>query len=387
VVKGRTFTPVEMLERLVAFDTTSSLSNLPLIDFVREYLEDHGIASRLTRDDAGGKANLWATLGPEDRAGVILSGHTDVVPVEGQPWSSDPFALTPRGDRLYGRGTADMKGFIAVVLAELPEFLARRAHRPVHLAFSYDEEVGCLGVGRLIADLPEDRPRPELVVVGEPTELRVVHTHKGIRGFETRVTGWAAHSSAPHLGASAILGALRVIGFLEEVGEQKRDAPPDSAFEPPHTTLNVGTIEGGTALNIIPRECRFCWEYRPLPAEDPDEIPDRVRAFVAAEFGEGPTAVQTRELLNVPALVPAAADSPAVAFARQILGSAEPPGGVSFVTEGGLFQQAGIPAVVCGPGSVAQAHQADEFVTLEQLERATRFVRQIYARVADGAPA
>ena len=383
-MKAAPFTPVEMLERLVAFDTTSSRSNLPLIDFVREYLADHGLETRLTHDDAGCKANLWATAGPEDRAGVILSGHTDVVPVEGQPWSSDPFVLTRRGDRLHGRGTA-MKAFIAVVLAELPVFLARRATRPIHLAFSYDEEVGCLGVGRLIADLPADRPRPELVVVGEPTELRVVHTHKGIRGFETRVTGRAAHSSAPQLGASAILGALRVIGFLDQVGEQRRrDASPDSAFEPPHTTLNVGTIQGGTALNIIPRECRFCWEYRPLPEEDADEIRDRVRAFVAAEFGEGPTAVETRELLHVPALAPAA-DSPAVGFARRILESAEPPGGVSFVTEGGLFQQAGIPAVVCGPGSVAQAHQPDEFVTLEQLEGATRFVREIYARVADGS--
>lgn len=383
-MKAATFTPLEMLGRLVAFDTTSSRSNLPLIDFVRGYLEDHGLETRLTHDDAGGKANLWATAGPEDRAGVILSGHTDVVPVEGQPWSSDPFVLTRCGNRLHGRGTADMKAFIAVVLAELPGFLARRARRPIHLAFSYDEEVGCLGVGRLIADLPGDRPRPELVVVGEPTELRVVHTHKGIRGFETRVTGRAGHSSAPQCGASAILGALRVISFLEQVGEQKgRDGPPNSVFEPPHTTLNVGTIQGGTAINIIPRECRFHWEYRPLPEEDADEIRDRVRTFVAAEFGDGPTAVETRDLLNVPALAPA--DSPAVGFARRILGSAEPPGAVSFVTEGGLFQQAGIPAVVCGPGSVAQAHQPDEFVTLEQLEGASRFVREIYARVADGS--
>ena len=253
----------EILRRLVAFDTVSARSNLDLIRWVADYLDGYGVAATLTYDEHRQKANLFATIGPADRGGVILSGHTDVVPVEGQAWDSDPFALAERDGRLYGRGTADMKGFIATALAAVPGFRAASLKTPIHLAFSYDEEVGCFGVPRLIEALPEGEARPKLVIIGEPTSMRVVSQHKGCTVFATTVTGAEQHSSATHRGVNAIAAAAEIVAEIERMAAEKRTAArPDSGFVPPYTTLSVGTIGGGTAQNIIPRHGRLTWEYR-----------------------------------------------------------------------------------------------------------------------------
>ncbi|MGA8203035.1 MAG: acetylornithine deacetylase, partial [Woeseiaceae bacterium] len=320
---------------------------------------------------------------------IVLSGHTDVVPVAGQAWDSDPFELTERAGRLYGRGTADMKGFLAIALAELPAFLSAHPKRPVHLAFTYDEEVGCLGVRRLLEDVAGLETRPRLAVIGEPTDMRVVHTNKGIRGFAVRVEGRAAHSSAPELGSNAILAAARIIERIRALASERREGTAAGKyFDPPYTTVNVGRIEGGTAMNIIAAECRFVWEYRPLPGEPPNQLRDQVVDFIRTEVeaGDAPVpAVTIEELADVPSLNPTEPESRAVAFVRAVVDAEASPTGASFTTEGGLFQASGIPAVICGPGGIAQAHQPNEFVSLQQLEAGSRFVREVLARTAAGA--
>ena len=284
---SKTYSPVEMIAKLVAFDTTSSKSNLALIDFVADYLAGHGVAARRTTDADGGKANLFATLGPDIAGGVVLSGHSDVVPVAGQPWDSDPFRVVERSGRLFGRGTADMKSFLAVALALVPDILAAGIKLPIHLAISYDEEVGCLGVPGLIADIEANLPRPAIVIVGEPTSMRIVNAHKGVSVFRTTVTGKEAHSSQPHRAANAIDAAVRLIGFLGQLADEKRRAaPPRCRFEPPYTSFNVGTIEGGSAQNIVPRHCSFTWEFRALP-DDGAGILERFTDFAEQEVLPG----------------------------------------------------------------------------------------------------
>ncbi len=378
-----TASPSEILRRLVAFDTVSANSNLALIDWVVEYLQGHGIAADLTFSNARDKANLFATIGPADAGGgVILSGHTDVVPVVGQPWDSDPFALVERDGRLYGRGTADMKSFIAIALALVPEFKARPLKRPLHLALSFDEEVGCFGAPHLIESLPRGAARPSLVVVGEPTNMAVANAHKGCHVFATAVTGLAAHSSAPQRGVNAILAASEIIQFIAGLASEARAASrPESGFEPPYTSFNIGTIAGGTAMNIIPRDCEFTWEFRPLPGEDTAAIRDRIDRFIAADLlprlrRVHPGAdVTTRALASIPGLV-AQPGSPAEELARQLTGANQSTV-VAYGTEAGLFQGAGIPAVICGPGSMEQGHQPNEFITIEQVEAGTAFQRRL----------
>jgi len=378
-----TASPSEILRRLVAFDTVSANSNLALIDWVVEYLQGHGIAADLTFSNARDKANLFATIGPADAGGgVILSGHTDVVPVIGQPWDSDPFALVERDGRLYGRGTADMKSFIAIALALVPEFKARPLKRPLHLALSFDEEVGCFGAPHLIESLPRGAARPSLVVVGEPTNMAVANAHKGCHVFATAVTGLAAHSSAPQRGVNAILAASEIIQFIAGLaGEARAASRPESGFEPPYTSFNIGTIAGGTAMNIIPRDCEFTWEFRPLPGEDTAAIRDRIDRFIAADLlprlrRVHPGAdVTTRALASIPGLV-AQPGSPAEELARQLTGANQSTV-VAYGTEAGLFQGAGIPAVICGPGSMEQGHQPNEFITIEQVEAGTAFQRRL----------
>jgi acetylornithine deacetylase len=378
-----TASPSETLRRLVAFDTVSANSNLALIDWVVEYLRGHGIAADLTFSNARDKANLFATIGPADAGGgVILSGHTDVVPVAGQPWDSDPFALVERDGRLYGRGTADMKSFIAIALALVPEFKARPLKRPLHLALSFDEEVGCFGAPHLIESLPRGAARPSLVIVGEPTNMAVANAHKGCHVFATAVTGLAAHSSAPQRGVNAILAASEIIQFIAGLASEARAASrPESGFEPPYTSFNIGTIAGGTAMNIIPRDCEFTWEFRPLPGEDTAAIRDRIDRFIAADLlprlrRVHPGAdVTTRALASIPGLV-AQPGSPAEELARQLTGANQSTV-VAYGTEAGLFQGAGIPAVICGPGSMEQGHQPNEFITIEQIEAGTAFQRRL----------
>ncbi|WP_439816777.1 acetylornithine deacetylase [Zavarzinia sp. CC-PAN008] len=376
-----------LFETLVAFDTTSRLTNLPLIRFIEAYLADHGIASELVFDETGTKANLFATIGDAERGGVMLSGHTDVVPVDGQNWSSDPFTLVERGGLLHGRGTCDMKGFIACVLALVPDLVGRSLAQPVHLAFSHDEEVGCIGVRSLIDRLARRTPKPTLAIVGEPTGMKVVDTHKGIRSFVTTVTGREAHSSQPQAGANAIIATGRLIAGLERVAEELRLAgDPSGRFTPGHTTVGIGTIAGGTANNIVARECRLGWEYRPLPDADQDLVKRRFDAIVADEVlpllrATAPDAAVST--LARSAVVPLRPDpgSEAEVLAKALCG-ANHTHAVSYTTEGGLFQQIGIPTVICGPGDILQAHAADEFVSLDQLALCLSFLERLSARLA-----
>jgi acetylornithine deacetylase len=382
---------VEILDRLVAFDTTSSRSNLILIDWIRDYLAQYGIEATLIPGSGPGstgegKANLFATIGARsghgERGGVILSGHTDVVPVAGQDWRSDPFSLTEKDGRLYGRGSADMKGFIALVLALVPEAVRRDLTVPLHLAFSHDEEVGCLGAPALIRALPEGLARPAMAIIGEPTSMQVANRQKGLSFFRTRITGREGHSSAPDLGVSAIAAAAEIILEIGRLHAEGRDAArPDSGFDPPHTTMSVGTIYGGTAVNIIARECAFEWEMRNLPQDDAAALKSRIDRFVGDALLPRMRAVypqalvETETIVAVPPLVPEPG-SPAEELARRLTG-ANTTTAVSFATEAGLFQKAGIPAIVCGPGSIAVAHKPDEYITRAELTAGQAFLDRL----------
>jgi acetylornithine deacetylase len=372
-----------MLDRLIGFDTTSRNSNLALIEFVQDYLDRLGIASELIFDDTGGKANLFATIGPPDLPGIVLSGHTDVVPVDGQDWSSDPFVCARRADRLYGRGTADMKGFIATALALVPELRALPLHAPIHLALSFDEEVGCKGVPRLLDHLAARLPALPLgCVVGEPTGMRLADGHKGKAGYVCTVTGLASHSALNHLGVNAIEIAAQIIGELHRLNDEFRVAGPHQAqFQPPHCTVSTGVIAGGSALNIVPEHCRFEFEFRPLPGQDPDALFARIRdwaegALLPAMRAISPaTGIGWQELMSYPGLG-GTGTTPIEQLCKDLTAT-EQPLKLAFGTEAGHFAARGIPAVVCGPGDIDVAHKADEYVELDQLERCARFLRQL----------
>ena len=362
---------LDLLARLVAFDSTTRNSNLPILAFVRDYLDRLGVPS-VTVDHEPGKANLYATIGPEVSGGVVLSGHTDVVPVDGQAWSTDPFALTVRDGRAYGRGACDMKGFLAACLAIVPHALERPLARPIHLAFSCDEEVGCRGVRPLIRHVRDRLPLPSAVIVGEPTSMGLVDAHKTAISFETVVTGHEAHSSLPHEGVNAIMIAAGLMAELNRIeAERRARGDPTGRFDPPWTSVHVGMVAGGTARNIVPRRCAFSWETRLLPGADPQEVPDRLNAVaapLAAAMRERhlEAGVETRLLNAVPGLRPDPG-SPAEQLARLLTG-ANRAQAVSYATEAGLFQEAGMSAIICGPGSIEQAHKPDEFVAVADLE-------------------
>ena len=385
-MNARAMTSVEMIRRLVGFDTTSRNSNLELIHFVQDYLAEFGVESRLIHDESGQKANLYATIGPDDRPGITLSGHTDVVPVDGQEWSSDPFTVERRDDRLYGRGTADMKSFVAVALALVPEFVARPLKTPISFAFSYDEEIGCFGVHGIIRHLRGGGVLPRLAIVGEPSGMRVVNAHKGVRTFTTTVTGLEAHSSATDRGVNAIFYGARLIAFLDDLAAEFRERGDASGrFDLPCTTISVGIVNGGTALNIIPGQCRFVWESRLLPDQDGDEIIDRFEAFAAETvlpkmrrvFAHA--SIVTEQRVMVPGLRPEeGSDAETLVMA---LAETNRTHAVSYATEAGLFQEAEIPTVICGPGDIAQAHRPDEFIALEQVQACEAFMRRLLHRV------
>ncbi|HWK46268.1 MAG TPA: acetylornithine deacetylase [Stellaceae bacterium] len=372
----------QLLDRLIGFDTVSAKSNMALIEWVADYLDGLGVRSELTHDDTGGKANLYAAIGPDGPGGVVLSGHTDVVPVADQAWTADPFTVVERDGLLFGRGTADMKAFIALALAAVPKFKATPLRIPVHLAFSYDEEVGCLGVHRLIDALPTGDRRPRLAIIGEPTSMAIINAHKGGMVFRTTVTGLEGHSSAPHKGVSAIFAATEIIQTIARIAERhRRQAKPDCPFEPPYTTFNVGTIQGGTAGNIIARSCTFLWEYRPIPGDDPNVILAEIQGFIDQDLLprmrriHPGSDVATEELMRLRGLAPEP-DGEAEALVRHLTGGNRS-GVVAFGTEAGLFQAAGMSAVVCGPGSIDQAHKPDEFISLEQFAAGGQFMSKL----------
>jgi acetylornithine deacetylase len=379
-------TLTDILARLVSFDTTSRNSNLALIDFVRDYLDRLGVGSELVFDESGSKANLVATLGPKEPPGLVLSGHTDVVPVDGQDWSSDPFVCTEVDGRLYGRGTADMKGFVATVLALVPEFLERRLRAPVHLALSYDEELGCKGAPRLLDRLTGQLPAlPFGCVVGEPTGMVVANGHKGKTGYECIVTGLASHSALNHLGVNAIeIAAEMIVRLRGRNLEFRTNGPFQAGFEPPHCTVSTNVIEGGTALNIVPAACRFEFEFRTLPGQDPAALLREVQAFAEAELlpemraRHPEAAIEWRELMRYPAL--GGVGDSAIERLCTALAGGGPPAKVAFGTEAGLFAERGIASVVCGPGDMTVAHKPDEYVELAELERCAGFLRRLVER-------
>ena len=376
----------QILERLVGFPTVSRDSNLPLIDWIRNYLADHGVASQLVSDDTGRKANLFASIGPAAEGGLVFSGHTDVVPIDGQAWTSDPFELTERDAKLYGRGSCDMKGFIAVALSRVPDLVAGKLTRPVHLMFSYDEEIGCLGAPRMIAAASAQIPRPDAVIVGEPTSMRVANEHKGICTVHTKVTGVEAHSSLTHKGISAVMLATEVIDQLRGIGRSLAAAPVTERarrFSPPHTSVSVNTIQGGTAINILAAVCEFGWDIRSLPGSSATEVLEAVTSFarqrVAALETEGKRcSIHSDILANVPPLDGLGGTAEALAHAVSVTQEASIT--VPFATEGGQFQRAGWSTVVCGPGSIEQAHKPDEFIERSQLQACEAFLDRAIAR-------
>lgn len=372
----------EMLEQLVAFNTTSRESNLALIEFVGRYLTGLGVDYELIHNAEGSKANLYARLGPPGHGGVMLSGHSDVVPVDGQNWSVPPFALTERDGKLYGRGTADMKGFIACILAAIPHFLAQPLAQPLHLAISYDEEVGCLGVRTLLDALSHRADKPAICLIGEPTELQPVLGHKGKLGVRCEVQGAACHSAYAPQGVNAIEYAAKLIHHLTLIG-QRLAAPEhhDGRFDPPFTTVQTGLIQGGRALNIVPADCTFDFEVRTLPQDDAQEVARELESYAQRELLPAMHAVNRDAeirfypISSYPGLY-TAAQSAAARLVAHLTGS-EKFSTVAFGTEGGLFHQSGIPSVICGPGSMAQGHKPDEFITIEQLNACDALLRRL----------
>jgi acetylornithine deacetylase len=375
----------EILTRLVAFDTTSRNSNLALIEWVEAFLSERGIVSHRVPNVDGSKANLYALIGPAVEGGVVLSGHTDVVPVDGQPWSSDPWVVTERGGKLFGRGVADMKSFLALALAHIDAALEAKTQRPLILAFSYDEEIGCLGAPSLIEDIVRTAPRPAAVIVGEPTSMKVVSAHKGIRSFFVEVTGREAHSSLPDQGVSAVMEALKLMALVAEMAREARAGASDAFFSPPGPSMTIGKVEGGTAANILARRCEFVWDLRSPNMAEADVIEARFRAAAEAldaeiklRAPEGGVSVRRRS--NTVGLS-IERDSAAESLARALTGDNETRA-VAYAAEAGLFQRAGIPAVLCGPGSIEQAHQPDEWIEISQLEEGAAFMRRLIARLS-----
>ncbi|MFO1170462.1 MAG: acetylornithine deacetylase [Hyphomicrobiaceae bacterium] len=377
---------IAILERLVAFDTTSVKTNIPCIEYVKGYLAGYGIESALVPTADGQKASLYATIGDASMPGIGLSGHTDVVPVTGQEWTTDPFKLTERDGKLYGRGSCDMKGFLACVMAMVPDLAKRKLAQPIHILFSYDEEVGCTGVRPMIAELGQRLVKPRLVIVGEPTTMTVVDAHKGASRYRTIVTGREAHSSMAHIGVNAIHIAGLLIAELGRLEAELRDGRQDPRFTPPYSTLQVGLIEGGRAQNIVPRHCSFSWEMRVLPGFSPESVLDRFRASVeevhlpAMRRVAVDAAIETVHANTVPSFY-SGEGSEAVSLALRLAEQNETYA-VSYGTEAGLFQGAGSPSVIIGPGDIAQAHRPDEFVAISELDRCLGFLERLVDQVA-----
>jgi acetylornithine deacetylase len=372
----------EMLARLVSFDTTSCKSNLELIHWVQNYLGEYGIKSSLIYDAAKNKANLHAIVGPGDKPGVVLSGHTDVVPVEGQAWDSDPFKLREHDGLLYARGTCDMKGFIAVALAKLPEMVKKNLAAPVHFAFSYDEEVGCLGAHDIAKHLDKLPVKPKLCIVGEPTSMKSITGHKGISSLCCTVHGKEAHSSLAPYAVNAVENAAELVAYIKSVARRMaHEGPFNKQFDPPFTTVHTGTMKGGTALNIVPNTCEFAFEIRNIPEVNPEALLEEIRQYAFKTLEprmkdiDPKTGFEFKPSSSVPAFdIPN--NDPAVELVLSLSGS-NITEKVSFATEAGIFQKSGVPTVVCGPGSITQAHKPNEFVAIEQLTKCENFIDRL----------
>jgi acetylornithine deacetylase len=374
-----------MIERLIAFKTVSRDSNLGLIEWVRDYLRTMGAKTRLTHDATGKKANLFATLGDSDKPGLILSGHSDVVPVDGQDWDTDPFVATERDGKLFARGSADMKGFIGIVLAQAPRFVAalneNRLDAPLHYALSYDEEVGCLGVRSLIRDLQENSIRPGGCVVGEPTSMQPIVAHKGTHRFRCCVHGREAHSSYVTHGVNAIEYAARLVVYIRQIADRLAQIETrDYGFTVPFSTLSTGLIQGGIAANVIPKECIFQFDMRTLPNASAEALYQEIRTYAEAlaremQQTDANSGIDLKWMSQTAGL--AASEADAIVQWAMRLSNQQRVGKVSYGTEAGLFQKMGVPSVICGPGDIAQAHSPNEFVALEQLAQCEAFVNRI----------
>lgn len=379
---------VEILERLVSFESISGRSTHGIVGYVQEYLSSHGIEATLSYDDARERANVFATIGPQIDGGVVLNGHIDVVPVEGQQWSSDPFTLTRKGDRLFGRGSVDMKGFLACVLASVPKFKAANLKTPIHIAFSYDEETGGYGMPVLLNSMAMNPYRPEVVIVGEPTQMQIVTGHKGGYEMRTEITGFATHSCDPTKGVNAISAAAKLIAKIEEIGEQRATNPaPNSPYTPPYPTFNVGTIEGGAARNATAGWCYFNWEYRQMPGENGATTIAEIEAYANNELLPAMKAVNSSADIQfitevaVPALDDRNAEQ-AAAFVSAVTGL-NSRGVVSFGTDGGYFSDADYSTVIFGPGNIDRAHQADEYIEMDELAQGLDFLGKVAMRLSN----
>ena len=385
---------LELIEKLISFDTTSRNSNMELIAFVQDYLDGFGIKSELAKSEDGHKANLYLggrhlELRPDDIGGIALSGHTDVVPIDGQNWSSDPWSVIEKDGKLFGRGTCDMKSFIAIVLAHVPQMLEVGPKTPIHLCFSYDEEIGCVGVRRLLSMLDPLPVKPKLCIIGEPTSMQVINAHKGKLSKICEVRGFEAHSSlAPHA-VNAIEYAAKLINKVNEIAARLQSQGPfDEGFDVPHTTAHTGTVQGGTALNIVPKDCRFEFEFRNLPQDDSEVLFQEIVDYAKTELEPAMQAIQPdtgidfSDLSSFPPL-DTPPDAEVVTLAKRFAGQNDT-SKVAFGTEAGLFQKHGISAVVCGPGSIEQAHKPDEFCALEQIEKCEAFMDRLIEHVAQG---
>lgn len=373
---------IDILNKLISFDTTSCNSNLALMAYVQDYLESHGVSSQLIYDEEEKKANLYATVGPKNKPGIMLSGHTDTVPVAGQNWTKQPYQLSEEDGRYFGRGTSDMKGFLAVVLAAIPKLNEKPLHTPVHLAFSYDEEIGCVGVRRLIHTMQNHPLKPAVCIIGEPTSMKVVTAHKGKLAARVTVRGKECHSGMAPLGVNAVNYAARLIVWLESLAKSKQqDGPFEDSYEIPYSTVHTGTVNGGTALNIVPNNCNFVFEIRNIAQENPKELLAQFSAYcdelvVEMQAIDPSCNIEIDIITEYPGLSTEESED-AVAFVRNLAQSAEK-ASINFGTEGGLFSNVlNIPTVVCGPGSMDQGHKPDEFIHTSQLQQCESFMSRL----------
>ena len=376
-----------MLDKLVSFKTVSLDSNLEMIKFIQDYLNSYGIDSHLVFNNLKTKANLYAQIGPNVEGGILLSGHTDVVPIEGQSWTSDPFRLIEKNGRLYGRGSCDMKGFNALILAAIPTMMKVKLQKPIQIAFSYDEEVGCLGAPAMINKIRVTLPKAAAVIVGEPTMMNTVNGHKTSIGLKTHVRGFEVHSSLMHNGVSAVMNAGKLVSWVSEQTEKNKAMEiqeENRKFEPPFTTLHVGVINGGTAGNITAKDCRFSLDIRCLPSESSKAWVKKYEKYAKIVEAQMQT-TNSKSYINiekahfVPGLQPEV-NGFAEALVRQITRQNNTEM-VSYATEAGQFQEAGYSTIICGPGSIKQAHQANEYIDVSQLDKGELFISELIKSV------